>query len=102
MQSRTFTAPTLIPALEYPPIAMPIVEAVTVDVAVQDPNSALTYNDLAADRNVVAVVQASEAILRHAAAGRPGCVVKVNQPEGGLVLYAPGTAAPEILYPGRV
>jgi predicted dehydrogenase len=63
---------------------------------------ALAYNDLAADRNVVAVVQASEAILKHAAAGRPGCVVKVNQPEGGLVLYAPGTATPEILYPGRV
>ena len=41
-------------------------------------------------------------LLKHAAAGRPGCVVKVNQPEGGLVLYAPGTATPEILYPGRV
>lgn len=63
---------------------------------------ALAYNDLSADRNVVAVVQASEAILAHAAAGRPGCVVKVNQPAGGLVLYAPGTATPEILYPGQV
>jgi D-galacturonate reductase len=62
----------------------------------------LAYNDLTADRNVVAVVQASEAILRHAAAGRPACVVKVNQPEGGLVLYAPGNTAPEVLYPGRV
>ncbi len=63
---------------------------------------ALAYNDLAADRNVVAVVQASEAILAHAVAGRPGCVAKVNRPEGGLVLYAPGNATPEILYPGRV
>ncbi|HYH65752.1 MAG TPA: Gfo/Idh/MocA family oxidoreductase [Urbifossiella sp.] len=63
---------------------------------------ALTYNDLSSDRNVVAVVQASEAILKHAAAGQPGCVVKVNQPEGGLVLYVPGAATPEILYPGRV
>ncbi|QDU21129.1 Gfo/Idh/MocA family protein [Urbifossiella limnaea] len=63
---------------------------------------ALAYDDLSADRNVVAVVQASEAVLKHAAAGRPGCVVKVNQPEGGLVLYAPGSATPEVLYPGRV
>ncbi|MBN9521914.1 Gfo/Idh/MocA family oxidoreductase [bacterium] len=63
---------------------------------------ALTYNDLSADRNVVAIVQASEAILKHAAAGRPGCVVKVNQAAGGLVLYAPGAATPEVLYPGRV
>jgi D-galacturonate reductase len=63
---------------------------------------ALAYNDLNADRNVVAVVQASEAILKHAASGRPGCVVKVNQPPGGLVLYEPGSATPEVLYPGRV
>jgi predicted dehydrogenase len=63
---------------------------------------ALTYNDLSADRNCVAIVQAMEAILARAAAGVPGCVVKVNGPPGGLVLYEPGNATPTILYPGRV
>ena len=63
---------------------------------------ALAYNDLTADRNCVAVVQALEAILGRAAAGAPGCVVKVNGPAGGLALYEPGTAAPLILYEGRV
>lgn len=63
---------------------------------------ALTYNDLAADRNCVAIVQALEAILREASQGKPGCVVKVNGPDGGLVLYEPGNAQPLILYPGRV
>jgi predicted dehydrogenase len=62
----------------------------------------LLYNDLSADRNCVAVVQATEAILRKAAAGVTGCVVRVNQPAGGLVLYEPGSAAAEVLYPGRV
>lgn len=62
----------------------------------------LTYNDLAADRNCVAIVQATEAILRKAAAGVTGCVVRVNPPAGGLVLYEPGSAASEVLYPGRV
>jgi predicted dehydrogenase len=62
----------------------------------------LTYNDLAADRNCVAVVQALEAILAAHAAGRPGGVVRVNGPAGGLALYTPGTAEPTVLYPGRV
>lgn len=62
----------------------------------------LHYNDLGADRNVVAVVQASEAILARAATGRTGCVVKVNHSAGGLVMFEPGVANPEILYPGRV
>ena len=53
---------------------------------------ALAYNDLSADRNCVAIVQALEAILARAAAGVPGCVVKVNGPAGGLVLYEPGNA----------
>src|SRR5207249_1345170 len=48
---------------------------------------ALAYNDLSADRNCVAIVQALEAILARAAAGTPGCVVRVNQSEGGLVLF---------------
>jgi predicted dehydrogenase len=63
---------------------------------------ALTYNDLSADRNCVAIVQALEAILRQAAGGKPGCVVRANGPGGGLVLYEPGNATPTVLYPGRV
>ena len=59
-------------------------------------------NDITADRNCVAIVQALEAILARAAAGTPGCVVKVNDPAGGLVLYEPGTASPLVLYQGRV
>ncbi|MBX9581400.1 MAG: Gfo/Idh/MocA family oxidoreductase [Gemmataceae bacterium] len=62
----------------------------------------MAYNDLSADRNCVAIVQATEAILRKAAAGVTGCVVRVNQSAGGLVLYEPGSAAAEVLYPGRV
>jgi D-galacturonate reductase len=63
---------------------------------------ALTYNDLSADRNCVAVVQALEAILARAAVGKPGCLVKVNGPAGGLALYEPGVAEPLVLYEGRV
>lgn len=59
---------------------------------------ALRYNDLTADRNVVAVVQALEAVLAAQAAGHPGAVVRVNDAAGGLVLYRPGVAAPEVLY----
>jgi predicted dehydrogenase len=63
---------------------------------------ALAYNDLTADRNAVAVVQALEAILQLHAEGKPGCVVEVNVPEGGLVLRVPGQVDPRILYPGKV
>lgn len=59
---------------------------------------ALGYNDLAADRQTVAAVQALEAILARHAAGEPDCVVRVNDPRGGLVLYRPGSATPEVLY----
>ena len=62
----------------------------------------LTYNDLSADRNCVAVVQGLEAILARAAVGKPGCLVKVNGPAGGLALYEPGVAEPLVLYEGRV
>jgi D-galacturonate reductase len=62
----------------------------------------LAYADLSADRNTVAVVQSMEALLARQAAGVPGCVVKVNDERGGLVLYAPGRAEAEVLYPGRV
>jgi predicted dehydrogenase len=63
---------------------------------------ALAYNDLSADRNTVAVVQALEAVLQRHAAGQPGTMVRVNGPEGGLVLHVPGSAEPVVLYPGRV
>jgi D-galacturonate reductase len=62
---------------------------------------ALTYNDLSADRNSVAIVQAMEAILKRHAAGEPGALVEVNGPDDGLVLY-PRRGSPEVLYPERV
>jgi predicted dehydrogenase len=62
----------------------------------------MSYADLSADRNTVATVQAMEAILQRHVAGQPGCVVKVNEPSGGLVLYSPGRKEAEILYRGRV
>jgi predicted dehydrogenase len=62
----------------------------------------MSYADLTADRNTVATVHAMEAILRRHAAGQPGCIVKVNEPAGGLVLYIPGNEEAEVLYPGRV
>lgn len=58
----------------------------------------LSYNEVSADRQVVAAVQAMEAILEQHAQGRPNCMVSVNDAAGGLVLYAPGSAEPEILY----
>ena len=61
----------------------------------------LTYNDLSADRNCVAIVQAMESILKGHAAGRPSCIVEVNGPHGGLVLL-PRHGEPEVLYTGRV
>jgi len=64
--------------------------------------ASLDYNDLAADRQVVAAVQAMEAILARHAAGTPNAVVEVDHPAGGLVLFAPGMAEPEVLYAGRV
>jgi hypothetical protein len=60
--------------------------------------AALAYNDLSADRNVVAIVQGLEAILTRQAKGQAGCVVEVNSPEGGLVLRTPGKAEAEVLY----
>jgi predicted dehydrogenase len=63
---------------------------------------ALTYNDLGGDRNVVAIVQAMEALLARAAQGQPGCLVEVDGARGGLVLLAPGDAEATVLYPGRV
>src|SRR5205823_1899474 len=62
----------------------------------------LAYNDLSADRNVVAAVQALEAILARHFAGQPGSMVTVNGPRGGLVLHSPGVAEPTVLYPQAV
>jgi D-galacturonate reductase len=62
----------------------------------------LAYNDLSADRNTVAVVQAMEAILARHVGGEPGGVVEVNGPLGGLVLRLPGKAEAVVLYPDRV
>jgi len=62
----------------------------------------LTYNDVSADRNTVAVVQALEAILTAHARGVPGCGVTVNGEHGELVLRRPGQVEPTILYAGRV
>ena len=53
---------------------------------------ALTYNDITADRQTVAAVQAMEAILARHAAGQPDCVVYADHHAGGLVLFAPGCA----------
>jgi predicted dehydrogenase len=50
---------------------------------------ALTYNDLAADRQVVAAIQAMEAILSRAAAGEPDGVVRID-PSGRMTLHIPG------------
>jgi D-galacturonate reductase len=58
----------------------------------------LTYNDLSADRQTVAAVQALEAILAKQFEGHPDCVVRVNDPRGGLVLYEPGAKEPQVLY----
>jgi len=63
---------------------------------------ALAYNDLSADRNTVAAVQALEAILQRHADGRPGSMVEVNTSAGGLVLSTPGQTEPVVLYPARV
>ncbi|HEV8068019.1 MAG TPA: Gfo/Idh/MocA family oxidoreductase [Planctomycetaceae bacterium] len=60
--------------------------------------SGLSYNDLSADRQVVAAVQALERILERQAAGEPDCVVRVNDQKGGLVMYSAGSAEPIVLY----
>src|SRR5947207_1206266 len=57
----------------------------------------LAYNDLSADRNTVAIVQALEAILQRHVHGQPGSMVEVNGSQGGLVLRAPGQAETVIL-----
>ncbi len=62
----------------------------------------LDYNNLSADRQTVAVVQALEAILEKQAQGIPDTVVRINDSNGGLVLYTPGSSDHEVLYDGEV
>ncbi len=62
----------------------------------------LTYNDVSADRNTVAIVQAMEAILERQAKGEPAGVVEVNGSRGGLVLLTPGRTEAAVLYAPRV
>jgi D-galacturonate reductase len=62
----------------------------------------LAYNDLSADRQTVAAVQAMEAILARHVAGEPNCTVEIDHPAGGLVLLPPGKSEIEVLYRGRV
>ena len=57
----------------------------------------LSYNDLSADRQTVAAVQAMEAILARHAGGIPNCIVRTTE-SGGLVLLEPGTEQSEVLY----
>ena len=61
----------------------------------------LMYNDVAAERNCVAIVQAMEAILQRHAAGEPSCIVEVNGERGGLVLKQRGGEL-ETLYANEV
>ena len=61
----------------------------------------LAYNDLSADRQTIAAVQAMEVILARHAAGEPNCVVEVDHPDGGLVLLRPGSAKREVLHEGE-
>jgi len=58
----------------------------------------LAYNDLAAERQTVAAVQALEAILERQHQGHRDCIVRVNDSYGGLVLYEPGCEKSEVLY----
>ena len=62
----------------------------------------LRYNDLSADRNCVAIVQALEAILAAHADGHPGGSVAVNGLHGGLTLSLPGQSEAKVLYAASV
>jgi D-galacturonate reductase len=64
--------------------------------------SDLTYNDLRAERNCVAVVQALEVLLSDAALGRCGSTVFVNHELGGLVLCRAGSTDTVVCYRNRV
>ena len=61
----------------------------------------LSHNDISADRNCVAIVQAMEAILEDQANGSAGTLAEVNGPDGGLVLLR-RRGPSKILYSPRV
>ncbi|QDT55672.1 putative oxidoreductase YdgJ [Caulifigura coniformis] len=61
----------------------------------------LAYNDLAADRQVVAAVQALEAILEEAAQGHPDAVVSYDAETNKLTLSRPGNSQVRVLHPGQ-
>jgi len=63
---------------------------------------ALAYNDLSADRNTVAVVQAMEAILERQTQGQSGSMVEVNSSQGGSIVWNPRQIEPTVLYLGKV
>jgi hypothetical protein len=63
-----------------------------------DAMRALAYNDLGADRQVVAAVHAMEAILEHAARGEPDGVVRVDLDRGRMSLHLPGRSEAVPLY----
>lgn len=52
---------------------------------------ALGYNDLSADRQVVAAIEAMETILRCAADGEPDAVVRIDS-DGRMTLHTPANA----------
>jgi predicted dehydrogenase len=58
---------------------------------------ALRYNDLDADRQVVAAVQAMETILEKASRGKPDGVVRID-PSGRMALHLPGSSEPVVVY----
>ena len=60
--------------------------------------SALAYNDLSADRQRVAAVQAMEAILRRHADGRPGCVVDGQRAGRRAGAVGAGRGGADVLY----
>ncbi|MFO0947616.1 MAG: Gfo/Idh/MocA family oxidoreductase [Planctomycetota bacterium] len=62
---------------------------------------ALAYNDIQADRQVVAAVEALEAILEKHAVGIPHAVVEVVD-DVGLVLSVPGREGSTLLYEGQI
>lgn len=62
----------------------------------------LRYNDLSAERQVVAAVQAMEAILARHAAGTTDAVAFVNDEAGGLVLKSPADQDVQVIYSGAV
>jgi len=71
----------------------------TKDERFQQMNS-LDYNNLSADRQVVAAVHAVEAILEKAAAGEPNCIVNYGD-DGSLNLFNPNSLQSETLSSGK-